>query len=458
MKNLLFKGILVLFAAILVQADLNGQRRGQYIPGQYGDTPEDSIRCLRNLSLYGDRHRQGNFEDALPYWRVLFNDFPIASRNIYIWGEALMSHMIENAETEEEMNAYLDTAMMMFDQRMEYYQDGRFGDPANVLGRKGRFYLQHNRNIEEAGPGYQALEESIELSGDDPAPAILVLFMNVTIGKFRAGILDSEQVIDTYSYLIDKIDSGLEKSSDDRLYNARDIIEELFADSGAADCDALKMLFADQVTESPDDIDLLNKVNDLLVGAGCTDKELYLTVTEKRHVLDPSARSAINLSAMYRELNNNDQVIRYLKEAIDLQEDEVERANYYFELAIIANQVKQDRQLARQYALQALDNNPSLGRAHLLIGGLYASESNCFAGHEDADFKNRTVYWAAVDRFIQAKRVDPSVASEANRMIETYSNYFPDTETIFFHGLTEGETYEVGCWINETTRIRARAQ
>jgi hypothetical protein len=58
--------------------------------------------------------------------------------------------------------------MMMFDQRMEYYPDDNFGDPANVLGRKGRFYLQHNRNIEEAGPGYEALKESINFQVTTP--------------------------------------------------------------------------------------------------------------------------------------------------------------------------------------------------------------------------------------------------------------------------------------------------
>jgi len=455
MKNIVINVMLVIFAAMLSQADVLGQR-GQYIPGQYGNTPEDSIRCLRNLSLYGDRHRQGNFDEALPFWRVLFNEFPISSRNLYIWGETLMIHMIENAETEEARNAYLDTAMIMFDQRMEYYQDESFGDPANVLGRKGRFYLQHNRDIEEAGPGYEALKESIKLSGNDPSPPIVVLFMNLTVGKFRAGIFDNEQVIETYSDLMEKIEAGLEKSPADPLYNARDLVEQLFADSGAADCDALIKLFADQVKESPDDVDLLNKVNDLLTNADCTDSDLYLRVTEKIHVLDPSPRSALNLSAMYRALDNDDQVIRYLKEAVDLQEDAAERANYYLELAIIANQVKKDRQLSRQYALQALNDNPSLGRAHLHIGSLYASESNCFANDEDAEFKKRTVYWAAVDRFNEAKRVDPSISSEANQMIEIYSIYFPDNETIFFHGFTEGQSYTVGCWINETTRIRAR--
>jgi hypothetical protein len=99
MKNIVLKGILVIFVVMLAQADLNGPE-GTIHSWSVRNTPEDSIRCLRNLSLYGDRHRQGNFDEALPYWRVLFNEFPISSRNIYIWGEPLMSHMIENAETE----------------------------------------------------------------------------------------------------------------------------------------------------------------------------------------------------------------------------------------------------------------------------------------------------------------------------------------------------------------------
>jgi tetratricopeptide (TPR) repeat protein len=223
-----------------------------------------------------------------------------------------------------------------------------------------------------------------------------------------------------------------------------------------ADCDALIRIFGERVQQSPEDTELLGDVNVLLSNAGCTDSELYLSVTEKLHVLEPSPRSALNLSAMYRSLDDYDQVISYLKEAIDLQENPEERGTYYLELAILTNQLNKDKQLSRQYAQQALADNPALGRAHLHIGSLYASENNCFAGDPEAAFKNRTVFWVAVDRFNEAKRVDPSLTAEANRLIETYSIYFPDMETIFFHEYKEGESYRVGCWINETTRIRAR--
>jgi hypothetical protein len=51
--------------------------------------------------------------------------------------------------------------------------------------------------------------------------------------------------------------------------------------------------------------------------------------------------------------------------------------------------------------LEALKDNPNLGRAHLHIGSLYASERNCF----NDPFKDRTVFWVAVDRFNEAKRL-----------------------------------------------------
>ena len=448
----MIKGFLALFVLMFFQADVLGQR-GNDQRGRFGETPEDSIRALRSLSLYTDRYRQDNFEDAMPYWRVVFEEFPRSTRNIYIHGERILSHMIDEADTEEEKMAYLDTAMIMFDQRIEHY-----GDRANVLGRKGLFYFRHNNNLEEAGPGYEALEESIKLSENNPSGPVVITYMNVTIGKFNAGMKDNEEIIETYSYLADMLDSVLAGSQNGSLEGARETVESLFTGSGAADCDALIRIFGERVYDSPDDPDMLQNVHDLLSNAGCRDSELYLTVTQNIHDLDPSAQSALNLSSMHRALNNDEQVIKYLEQAIELEENPEERGSYYLELALIIHRTENDKQLSRQYARQALENNPELGRAHLHIGSLYASETNCFAGHEDEDFLNRTVYWVAVDRFQEAKRVDPGLTAEANRLIETYSVYFPDNETIFFHGYTEGDSYRVGCWINETTRIRARQQ
>ena len=89
---------------------------------------------------------------------------------------------------------------------------------------------------------------------------------------------------------------------------------------------------------------------------------------------------------------------------------------------------------------------------NILIGLLYAESAKQFSG----EIESRAVYWAAVDKFVKAKNMDPSVAGRANSYISSYSQYFPSMETIFFNDYNEGQSFNVGGWIGETTTIRAK--
>ena len=107
---------------------------------------------------------------------------------------------------------------------------------------------------------------------------------------------------------------------------------------------------------------------------------------------------------------------------------------------------------ARQAALRAIELNPNDGAAYITIGDIYAaSAKDC----GDNEFTSRVAYWAAVDKYNQARRVDESQAETAARRIATYSVYFPSLETIFFYGYEEGKPYTVDCWFKEETTIRA---
>ena len=107
---------------------------------------------------------------------------------------------------------------------------------------------------------------------------------------------------------------------------------------------------------------------------------------------------------------------------------------------------------ARQMALKAAELNPGWGMPYLFIGDLYAiSAKDC----GDNDLTKKVAYWAAVDKYYKAKKVDSELTEIANKKINTYKIYFPQTEVLFFYNLNEGESYTVGCWINEATTIRA---
>ena len=107
---------------------------------------------------------------------------------------------------------------------------------------------------------------------------------------------------------------------------------------------------------------------------------------------------------------------------------------------------------AREYARKMLDINPNSGTAYIVIGNTYAASGKiCGTGN---DFKSHTVSWAAIDTWQKAKSVDSSVADEAQKLINRYSQYMPSKEELFYEGLSVGGTYTISC-LGVTTTIRA---
>ena len=89
----------------------------------------------------------------------------------------------------------------------------------------------------------------------------------------------------------------------------------------------------------------------------------------------------------------------------------------------------------------------------LLLGDIYVASANECGSNS---FESAMLYSAAIDKFIIAKNMDSSVADLANKKIAIYSKYLPTNEDAFFNGYKEGDTYTVGCWINESTKVRIK--
>jgi hypothetical protein len=105
----------------------------------------------------------------------------------------------------------------------------------------------------------------------------------------------------------------------------------------------------------------------------------------------------------------------------------------------------------RELSLDALKHNPNDGRPYIMIGRAYAATKNI--GEQDVE--HNSVFWVAVDSFTKAKQVDTSLTTTANDLITLYKQYFPKYEEWFMAvGSKEGETYNVGGWINVSTKIR----
>lgn len=414
---------------------------------KYG-SGEDSIRCIKNLSLYRTYARQGNFEYAHTFWRVPFSECPQSSQNLYVDGVRIYKSLIDDAADETLKQQYVDTLAMIYDQRIQY-----FNKRGDLLGRKGVDLLSYRgTDLDGIKEAYEALSESVEIEGTSSGAAVLAAYISSSVFLFKADAIDNDQVINDYVTALELIEDLLYRDPDNRrAQRAKDMVDEAFLKSGAGNCETLDQIFPPKLAENPEDEKLLVNMTTMYRNI-CPESEHYFTSSEKLHALNPKAQSALQLAGMAVKNDDFETSIKYYEEAIELEEDEGRKARYYTQIADIQNKSFQNYQEAVRYARKAIDTDESMaGRAYMIIGDVY---TNVSCG--DNDLQKAALNWLAVDYFLKAKNVDEYLTEEANQKINFYTSRFPDAETVFFHGYEEGQTYRVGCWINESTRVRIK--
>jgi tetratricopeptide (TPR) repeat protein len=366
--------------------------------------------------------------------------------NLYIDGAKMVSNLVDETKDAALKDKYVDTLMMVYDQRIKYFNKEGF-----VLGRKGiDLYTYRTDKIEEI---YPVLKKSVELSVNKSEGAVLVYYFRAIIGMVDLQKLEKVAIIDGYDVISEIVDHNIQANQQKAkaLANWENIkanIESTF--EPFATCPDLISIYQKKYNSNSDDVETLKKITNVLDRKGCNDSELFFQATEKLHTLEPSAQSAYLMGSLYLGKENMSRAATYLQQAANLFE---EPENQVRALNLLANIQFNQRSYsqARATAQKILQINPNYGKAYLLIGDLYAaSAANC----TEDDMSGKTVFWAAVDKYVKARSVDSSVESEANQRIGQYSQHFPPKEDLFFRDMEEGGSYTVGCWINEATTIR----
>jgi len=408
---------------------------------------EDSVKCVENLSVYNVYFQQSNFKDALIGWRVVFNEFPCATKNIFLHGEKMYKTFLTKEKDSKKKESLLDTLMLIYDRRIEYY-----GQEAYVTGKKGSDLLKYNpTKYEEA---YELLKKSTDLGGKKTSASFITAYYQSAVFKYKKETLTQIEAIELYNKLIEICEYNISKGGK-RVGNyetAKEILNKLFIDEVKPDCPTMVTILKPKYDANPKDIDLLKKITSTL--SDCKDQQLYKDAAVSLAELEPSAEAFSNLARMFYYFKDMGNAKTYYLKAIELESDNIKKADLYYELSGV---VAKNASLSASYAQKAVASNPKHGKALLMIAQQYAGgASSCAEGSKNPAFAKQTVYWVAVDYCNKAKAADPSVAGEANSLISKYSPQFPKTEDIFFEGLKEGDSYSVNCWFSATTTVRAR--
>ena len=417
--------------------------------GKYGATPEDSVHCVQNLSLYSEFYKQKNYQDAIAPWRWLIDNCPKASKKMYADGVILMEYEIKKTKDAVKKGKFIDTLMMVYDQRIKSW-----GEEGLVLGKKGVDMLKYRKDKPE--DAFEALSRSVELTGNESEAGALVAYFQASVEMLKKEKTEKENVIEVFGKASEIIDYNLSVLTDDKkkkyYLTAKENVEILF--EPVASCEDMVKMYGDRFKANAGNAPWLARATQMLDKKNCTDNTLYVQLAETLHNLEPSAMSAYNVGRMLMEKGQYSKASTFLKQAVDLENDNIKKADYYLTLAgLYSRDLKQYSQ-ARSFAEQSIALRPGWGKPYIMIGDMYSS-SAAECGEKD-DFKKNAVYWAAVDKYIKAKYVDNSITEDANKKIAVFSKYFPKTADAHFYGVHDGDSYTVECWINETTTVRVQ--
>ena len=430
------------------------------------EEPTITEECVVNVSLFHESVKNKQYADAYEPWWEVYTTCPNANKSIYTDGAKIVEALYGTTKDPAEKERLAQLAVEMQDKRIRYFGNDPKYPKDYILGEKGLAYLDFygDTKLPEAR---ECLQKSVSAMGAQSKIMVLVKLVDVSYAIYKQDPEGkAEQFIADYELASNALAEQAGNPSNKNAEIAgkqKDYVDNIFAISGAADCSKLDEIYDAAVKDNLNNLDMLQKIAKLYKRVRCTESDVYFAACEAAHKLQPTQESAAGCASMAAKKGDYEQAIAYYDQAIKLatvDEEMEDVADYQYNAAVYCAMNLKRYAEARKYALASINTlsnmgvNKGQGRCYIIIGMCYAS-TQLYGNDAKGTILNKTVFWAAVDKFKKAKQVDPSVEAAANEYINAYTKYFPTKEELFdLPNEFSGSTYFVGGWIGETTAIR----
>jgi len=458
---------------------------------KYGANETDSLKSLEQITNFTTFYKAKSYKDAYQAWQYLVNHCPCSWSGIYSNAQTMFDALIKVEKDSAQRERYIDTLLYSYDIRHTSFPD-RYSE-GFALGFKAYNTLRYrSKNYQQA---YDWYVQSVELDKENTQPVIWDTYFQLA-QKMTEATKDTTIVIDAYERatdyidvsinnaykkydkdvaLLDNLDTAYKTNSIDKMeYDKRlkaltedTVRQNKFVDNYQktlnkieaavtpyAPCNVLEEVYSKKLETNRDNISAVNKMVLTLAKGGCVDSPVFKEALGIAHKASPNTKSAylmgnLTLQTYLKDKNSEDlnKAIDYYNEAISLSETNEQKVDAYYMLGL-AYQIKGAYSESRSAAYSALKIRPNMGKAYILIGDLYANSGGRCSG----DDIPLGYAWAAADKYSRAASVDPSCASQANAQRSKLR--FPTKEEYFVRGMHPGDSYHVGCWIQENTTVR----
>ena len=405
----------------------------------FSNAQTDDNKCAANYSIYKEFLNVESYHNAVNSFRIVLNDCPQFSKTVYIDGVKIYKGLISKTTDANLINAYVDTIKTIYAKRIENY-----GEEAQCLSRMAFDVMKLRKADTAYSEAFNIFEKSVALGGENTDLSTFSAYFQLATTLSAQKKLTNEKLFEVIvpNLLIVKKNKDTEK--------VEKILTSLNKNLSRLNFQAdFEKMFDGKYSlpENADEIRLLSDVISTVNSEGC---RLFALAAEKLYAENPTAEAAALIARFNRKNKDYEKAAQYYAEAVDKETDNMKKASYLYESALVANYQKKYAN-AVSLAKKSLALNPQNAGSYLLIGAVYGSNASLFGKD---DFDRRQIYWVAADYVAKAKKTDASLSEQADQLLKKYSALFPNKEDAFMHSVKAGDVVKVNAFDNETTTAR----
>ncbi len=417
--------------------------------------------------LYRDAFKAGKYDEAFRLWEKAFEAAPAANGKVsYQFDDGIyMYHLKYDKASETEKEAIYQKIMKLYDSKSSC-----FGYALENNTRKAFDSYYYFSAYSDRDEIFNLFKNCIDAEKLNTPSYVLNPFAELLVEKYfehkSISTAETQVLVATIKDIIDHAALADEQETDwaeisEYVTDQLGLFEQV---KGFYNCAYYKNKYLQDMDSEKLACALMDSIHELVLWAECSESDEWVKTFEMARIkqckpmIYPDVQTK-NVNTCAKEAYEAFERKEYLR-AIDKyacafeEQDDLDKKAAY---ALVISKMyfgldKPNYAKSRMWAEQAASYKPNWGAPYILIGKLYASSGK--ACSEGDVFKSQIVTWPAIDMFIKAKKEDPNVSEEANRLIVFYSKYMPSYDEVFSRELPLGATYKVGCWINRNTTVR----
>ncbi len=392
----------------------------------------DTAKTVSGYVTMMQMHFTGeNWADMYENWKWLIDNAPIATVSIYARGATMLHNLIQSETDAEKKKVYLDDLMSLFDTRLRLLPylnatvpEGKRGraTEGDVLIAQANYYhidaygidpnYTYNTIYDMYAKGIQKINEE---GGKEVKGIYIQYYFSVSYELYKVdNDYFREQFLNDYLSGREVCDKMLQmaKETDDeeiaqRIVDEYDrplaVIEQVFAESGAANRDQLIAMYTPKVEERKDDVGYLRGVMTVLANNECDDTDVYYTAAKYAYDIQPTYESAIGMAQRSKKEGKMDDMLTYYNKALELCQTDQTRGRICMNIAMSLINGKQYTG-AQVYLDRATEYDSDLtGQAALKKAVVYTALGQ---------------YPQALTCCTEASEADITVSGSANRLAE----------------------------------------